>query len=264
MRIRDLVVLGRACPEKLKDGRVTVCLAGWSQEFGFVRLYPTRVDFKVNQWDVVDVEVERNNQDTRIESYKIVGSQAEWANLSKKITKVGEVSSVDERRQLVHPLSDTCVNVINNAKRSLGIVRPSKIHKTYFADNKMYHETFQMALPAFTEHDFVKGKRDFSLEPRIAYTCPACTNTSGEHDQQILEWGIYEWLRKFPDNPEQVWENAHFNDPDYDMYLFVGNQARHRTSFMVISVIRMKSGTVQPTFLSFRKLPDDAPQEDAP
>jgi hypothetical protein len=46
MIINDLIILGRACPEPLKDGRVTVCLAGWSEEYGFIRLYPTRPNFQ--------------------------------------------------------------------------------------------------------------------------------------------------------------------------------------------------------------------------
>lgn len=42
--IDDVVILGRGVPELISDGRVTVCVAGYSDKLGFVRLYPTRID----------------------------------------------------------------------------------------------------------------------------------------------------------------------------------------------------------------------------
>lgn len=256
MLIKDLVVLGMACPEPLKDGRITVCLAGWSSEHGFVRLYPTRHDADCHQWRVIEVEVERNERDSRKESWKIAGSKSEWDRLSEKIKVVGEVSSAAERRNLVGNLTDTCVNVINNEKRSLGIVKP-KIIRTYFADNPKYGEIFQLGLPGMTQLGKVQVKRDFPLEPRLVYECPECLTEKKQHDQQVLEWGFYEWLRKNPEKKEQVWENAFFFRDDYDHYLFVGNQAAHRNSFMVISAIRVPKGEVMRSMFPYRKLPDN-------
>jgi hypothetical protein len=244
MLIDDLVVLGRACPEPLKDGRVTVCLGGWSERHGFIRIYPTRADAKCKQWDVIRLEVERNDRDTRDESWKIVGSKGEWETLSEKIEVVGSIDSPESRRNLIGNRTDTCVNVINDEKRSLGIIKPSEILKTYFKENPKYGQLMQLGLPGMTELDSVKVKRDFPHEPRIMYRCPDCQTEAKHHDQQILEWGFYEWLRKNPDKKEQVWENARFNRPDTDIYLFVGNQAAHRTSFMVISVLRISAGAI--------------------
>jgi hypothetical protein len=244
MLLTDLVILGRACPEPLKDGRVTVCLGGWSETWGFVRVYPTRPKTDWKRWDVVEIEVEENERDSRDESWKIVGSKDEWDTLHEKIKVVGRVDSGVERRNIIGNLTDPCVNSINEQKRSLGIIDPAEILRLYFAENPNYGEMFQMGLPGLTELDDVKVKRDFPNEPRIRYQCPDCQTQQGYHDQQILEWGFYEWLRKNPDNKEQVWENARFNRDDTDIYLFVGNQAAHRTSFMVISVLRVPSGPV--------------------
>lgn len=254
--IDDLVVLGRACPEPLKDKRVTVCLGGWSAEFGFVRLYPTRMDMKWRNWDIVRVEAEQNPDDTRLESYKIAGSKDEWDILGSKIEIVGHVESRDERRNLIGNLTDTCVQVINSQRRSLGIVKPAEILKTYFEDNPGYGKVWQMGLPGLTELDGVRVKRDFPYEPRIRYRCPECTTSAGYHDQQVLEWGFYQWFLKEPDKRDQVWENARFGRADTDIYLFVGNQFAHRTSFMVISVLRVPTGPVNFPLLPLRKLPD--------
>ena len=160
--LNDLVILGRACPEPMKDGRVTVCLAGWSESYGFIRVYPTRHDMQWKRWDVVRVPVERNERDTREESWKIQGSRTEWDSLASKIEVVGQVSSGDERLNIAGNLTDNCVSVINGQLRSLGIVRPQVI-KTYFRDNPKYGEIWQQGLPGLTDIGTIKVKETLSL-----------------------------------------------------------------------------------------------------
>ncbi len=261
MLLDDLVILGRACPEPMKDGRVTVCLAGWSEKLGFIRLYPTRYDMPCKQWDVLRVEVEGNERDSRHESWKIVGSKQEWEKLSEKIEVIAHIDDPTERRNLIGNLRDVSVTYINDQKRSLGIVKPQVI-KTYFNENSKYFELFQSALPGFTELDNVQVKRDFQYEPRTIYTCPESDTPEKKHDQQILEWGFYEWIRKNPEQKEQVWQNAGFNDPKRDIYYLVGNQAAHRTSFMVISVLRVPTGDVVRSMFPLRKVADDFPKNE--
>jgi hypothetical protein len=230
MIIDDLIILGRACPEPLKDGRVTVCLGGWSDKFGFVRLYPTRSDIRWKRWDIVKVDVERNPSDTRVESWKIAGSKDEWEVLSGKIEVIGHVKSTEQRRNLIGNLTNCCVNVINEAHRSLGIVKPIRIDP-YFAENPLHSKMWQLGLPGLTELDGVEVKRDFPYEPRLRFTCP--------------------------ERRDQVWENAGIGQPGRDIYLFVGNQFARRTSFLVISVLRVPSGPVTPTFFPMRKTPPE-------
>jgi hypothetical protein len=257
MLIRDLVVLGRACPEPLKDGRVTVCMAGWSETLGFTRIYPTRFDMSWRRWDVVEVEVERNERDTRQESWKIAGSRSNWDTLHERIKVVGRVKTPEERRNLAGNLADDCISVINVARRSLGIIKPAEIIRTYFAENPHYGQLFQQGLPGMTEIDSVQVKRDFPYEPRIRYRCPDCQAQQGYHDQQVLEWGFYEWFRKNPGNKEQVWQNAGFGSESTDIFLLVGNQFAHRTSFLIISVLRMRSGPVAKSLFPLRKWLED-------
>ncbi|MEP7290800.1 MAG: hypothetical protein ABI835_03405, partial [Chloroflexota bacterium] len=252
----------RACPEPLKDGRVTVCLAGWSNDYGFIRIYPTRTDTNCHTWDVIKLDVERNERDKRLESWKIVGSKGEWETLSDKIEVVGDIKSPDKRRNIIGNLTDSCVNVINDAHRSLGIIKPSEILKTYFQENDDYGQLMQLGLPGMTELDSVKVKRDFQYEPRITYRCPVCQTQGKQHDQQILEWGFYEWFRKEPDKKEQVWENARFYRDDTDIYLLVGNQAAHRTSFMVISVLRVPKGSINQPIFPLIKAPENINEDE--
>jgi len=115
-----------------------------------------------------------------------------------------------------------------------------------------------MGLPGLTDLDTYQVKREFQFEPRITFTYPGCQTASGQHDFQVLEWGVYEWIRKNPENKEQVWENLGIGKQEWDQFFLVGNQAAHRNSFMIISVLRFKPGgkPVTAPLFPYRKLPD--------
>jgi hypothetical protein len=181
MLIKDLIILGRACPEPLSDGRVTVCMAGWSETLGFTRIYPTRTNMPWKRWDVVEVEVEQNERDNRVESWKIAGSKEEWDKLAEKVKIVSRINSNNERRNLVANLTDDCVNIINDQKRSLGIIKPDQIFNTYFSDNPDYGELFQMGLPGLTELDTIQTKRDFRLNHAFDIAAP-----NAKHSRDIM------------------------------------------------------------------------------
>ena len=92
----------------------------------------------------------------------------------------------------------------------------------------------------------VKVKDEFPIEPRIRYTCSDCKVKRGYHDQQLIEWEVYEWFRKNPENCEQVWENMHLDDPEYEQFFFVGNLYLYPTAFVIISVLRFKKNIIKP------------------
>jgi len=250
VQIDDLIVLGRGCPDRIKDGRVTVCTAGYSTKHGFVRIYPTRRDAPLNTWNVISVEVERADKDTREESWKIVGSKSEWEKLSEKIQVHGRFPA-HKRIDLISSLVDDCVVSINEARRSLGIVRP--VVRRYYIDRKgQFEKDIQTELFG---GDVVLTKGNYAVQPRIAYSCgPKCRLREG-HDQQVIEWGFFEWFRKNSENPDQVWDNARIVDPNYAKFLFVGNQWLHRTSFLVIEILRMRRRPVSPPLVPFHKIP---------
>lgn len=236
MIINDLIILGRAVPEFLKDGRVTVCLGGYSPTYGYVRIYPTSYKSPIKRWDIVSVEVGKDTRDTRKESYKIVGSNSDYDNLHKKIICLGSFHKKN-RPILISELATNCVSEINKARNSLGLVKP-KIYANYFRHNKKSDEPYNLVMPFIAES--VSTKRDFEYEPRVEYKCLPDCFASNLHKQQVLEWGFYRWMEKNPDKIDQAWDNVGLNKNNYDVYFFVGNQARYRNSFMVISILRFK------------------------
>jgi hypothetical protein len=231
--INDLVVLGRSSPDTMKDGRASVCAAGYSWKHGFIRLYPTRLDSPLKMWSIIQVPVERNEQDSRAESWKIKGSKSEWPRLSEKIKVVGQLKRED-RLSFLRPLISGCVLDLNSQKKSLGIVKPVS-KRCYLADRQDYDQSLQMTLFGKV---MISDKHKYGLQPRVEYRCSEC-NTAQAHDQQILEWGVYEWFRKYPGEEDKVWENLFSSEAQQEILFLVGNLARHHSSFMVVSILRV-------------------------
>jgi hypothetical protein len=81
---------------------------------------------------------------------------------------------------------------------------------------------------------------------------------SGGHELQILDWEMgqsyRDWSRKSPDGWEEKIRQRYERElPARDLHLVVGNQARHRQSFVIIGLVRppgpkMDGSNVQQTF----------------
>lgn len=237
--IKDLVILGHAAPVEMKDGRKSICTAGYSPSEGLVRLYPVPTNANPHWWNIVEVPVERNKQDIRYESWKIKGSKAEWDKLFQKIKHVKELTTKQQKtsllKELLQKFEYDCVNDLNAQKGSLGFIRPTDL-EPYFKDRERMKKTIQTTLDSPT---LFKTAGNYPKIPYMKYKCSKCKTKKG-HNQQILEWGAYEWMRNNTANLEGLWENYHINDPDWDHVFLVGNMVRQLTSFLIISIFRFK------------------------
>lgn len=233
-QIDDLVVLGRAAPEPISDGRHTVCLGGYSKSIGYVRLYPTQMWMEdCKRWNIISVPVEdASPNDTRDESYKIAGSKESWGQLHKKIEKVGELEK-SEQIQLVDELAKDCTSRLNEARQSLGVVKPEEIINYYLKENE--GATYQVSLAG----ERLQGKHDYPQKLYFKYRCEDCGSKRGYHQQHCIEWGIYRYWDK-NDKPEGVFDALHLTDDDWHHYFFVGNLSHQRTSYIVISDLRFR------------------------
>ena len=238
MIIDDLIILGRAVPAEIRNGRRTICTAGYSPTHGFTRIYPTKWDSPLKRWNIIRAPVERPRKpryDGRAESWKIVGSRREWDRLSDKIEIVGRLPR-KEQPELIRGLIDNCIEDIKDEKRSLGIIKP-EILDYYIEEQEDFKKFIQLRLDGRFQ---VRVKDEYTVEPRIKYKCSGCRVKRGFHDQQLLEWGVYRWFDRKPENIDQVWENLGFLDPEYEKFFFVGNLLQYPTAFVVISVLRFK------------------------
>ncbi len=235
MEINDLIILGRSWPELLRDGRYSVCTAGYSEKLGFIRIYPTRTSSPLTAWNIVKLQVEKNNTDTRKESWKIVGSKTEWETLDKNIEVTGTLKRED-RIKLLRQLAVDSTECLRNQGRSLGLVKPEII--SWELRDTGLEPDIQTTLNGRK----LKRKKDFRVKPYIKYRClPECKSKS-PHNQQLIEWGTYMWIHKQKTRAEQekVFDNLRLGDNDWEKYLLVGNLAFKQKTFAIISVMRFK------------------------
>lgn len=232
--IDDLVVLGRAAPEPLSDGRYTVCLGGYSETVGYVRLYPTKPEMtECKRWNVISAPVQRAEpEDTRDESYKIAGSGKSRVEALKQVKKVGRLSK-SERIRLVDKLAGDCTGRLNETHVSLGMVRPEEIHDFYLKNTP--ESTIQVTL----DGDELKGKRNYPHKLYIEYECDNCSLISPPHQQHCIEWGIYQYWDKY-NNPKGVVDALNLTSDDWFHYFFVGNLNHQRRAYIIISDLRFK------------------------
>lgn len=240
MVVDDCIILGQAVPDEISDSRFTVCTAGYSPKYGLLRIYPVPPGADMDRWNIMEIPLERDLRDKRQESWKVSGSKAEWDRLQHKMRVVGGIKKKPDRIKLLGELFKQfgvdCVEDLNAQKRSLGLVKPT-ILGYRFEKREKYDPSTQMTL--FAKEPFLTI-HNYQYQPRIQYRCSGC-KTKEPHDQQVIEWGVYEGMRKNPDNINKVWENLGFGKDEWDISGFlVGNQFKYRTSFMIISVLRFK------------------------
>ena len=232
-QIDDLVVLGRAAPEPIQDGRETVCLGGYSPTEGWIRLYPTKRRMtELQRWNIVSVPVEHEpSHDSRPESYKIAGSQEDWNRLHEKVEQVGHLSK-PEPMKLVDDLAGDCTASLNEEQQSLGMVEPKEIKSSYL------EPTDGPGPQKDLSGQVRKGKNDYENKLYVEYRCDGCEQKT-PHEQHTIEWGIYRYWDK-NENKEGVKDALHLHNDDYKKYFFVGNLNHRRRAYIIISIMRFK------------------------
>lgn len=230
--ISDLVVLGRTGPESISgDRRNIVCLGGYSETHGFIRIFPTRMDMDtLQQWNVVSVPVERPEKDPRDESWKIAGSKREWRALPEKVEQVGRLD-YRERVELVQDLAGDCANTLNEEKRSMGVVEPAEIHSMEVDESDK--QPVQVTLGGRER----PTKRSY---PKLyaEYNCVGCAAET-RHRQHITDWELYRYWDT-NDDVEGAIPASRILDDGWKHYFLVGNLRDHQTAFIIGSLIRFK------------------------
>jgi len=169
----DVVVLGKSYPYELRNGRKGICLAGWSASKGFIRIFPIPfwISNKLKRWNIISAKVSYPAE-WRMESFKLIHSKNQKKAIHD-IEKIGEYPK-NKRLKLIESLPKNCPNYLNEKKVSLGLTEPI-IKKTLFDKEKYY----------------------------IIYNCDKiCKNK--QHKQQVLEWGVYQLIKKGYSDNEKI------------------------------------------------------------
>lgn len=239
MILDDFVFLGTTVPEQSSDGRIMVCSAGYSGERrSLVRVYPLPRAAGVHRWEMYRLPLETNPHDSRPESYKLRHACRKTAldAVTDALLKVGKVPAT-ERLAAVDRYLAPSIAWLNSRRASLGVIIPEDLDYRFESDMA----ADAAVLKLFDDEPAPKvGRRSFPKRPRIRFV-----DDDGQHDLSFNEWGAYEWLRKNPERPVQVFENLRFGASDRDVRLLVGNFNHHRTSWCVVAYLSFaKSGTL--------------------
>ena len=250
---KKVLVTVKAYPQESKRYSETVCVAGiCADDKKWIRLYPMPFRFLENakqfhKYEIIDVEVSRQEADTRPESHKVrqdtlvVGEALDTKNNWKK------------RKEFVLPTLSSSMCEIQREEeqtgKSLGAFRLTRPAKFYWKEVDLSKEDEEAQVTQLVLFD--NQKRELEKLPysfHYEYSCANEPNCTG-HDQIILDWEIAEAFRSWRvdygsdqtalGKIREKWFDEMFAD-DKDSIVFVGNHHRFRKSFMVLGVLYPK------------------------
>ncbi len=247
-RLNNLVVIGMGAPNQLKDGRRSVCVCAWSLDNNcFHRVYPVPPKW-FRKWDLFDVEVEKNPQDHRENTWKIKNSKQDWNRLYQWIYPHRKKYPTNKREKLIQEIGFTTLGNLIDNMRSFGIIKP-KI-KDFELVQKRDKTEKQLTLGFGNAEDLdepftIINQADYKYKPYLVYECEGnCNCKNRTHRQSITEWGCFEYMRKFPNKEMNLKDNLRLFDDDWNKYVLVGNIHKAPKTYIIIDILRFKKKKV--------------------
>lgn len=228
--IDDFVMLGKTVPEPQSDGRIFVCSAGVSPQMKqLMRIYPLGRRGAPKRWSVNEVRLERNSTDSRPESWKRYNPirGAENDTNDDLVTNRAEYPRAS-RAGLLRPYEVASIKEANAKKLSLAVLHPDR-YDFEFEHNPDSPDSPQLALFDSGKPE-PQGAKRFAYIPRLRFH-----DDDGGHRLMLRDWGCFEFMRKQGDSRRTEIPDALHLSPSSS--LLVGNFNRHRTSWLVISVL---------------------------
>lgn len=238
----DFVMLGTTVPEPNSDGRVFVCSAGVSPQLrSLIRIYPLARRNAPPRWSVNSVKLERNNRDSRPESWKLAGNREPGVHerINDIFENEGAVAPA-HRGDLLAPYTVDSIDEANARRLSLAVMHPASGMALEFEHNPASPDSPELALFDIEPRPD-KGSRRFPYIPRLVFNDPA--GPGRRHRLMLRDWGVYELMRKHNNLTSMtetqrrtyVGEALHL---DASCSVLIGNLNNQRTAWLVISVLR--------------------------
>jgi hypothetical protein len=247
-----VLITVKAAPNPSERYGETVCVAGIRLDLehsGWVRLYPINFrelesESRFKKYDIVTVEARPSPADSRAES---------WRPRMDTLTTQGNLGSWKRRRPyIVDHVSDSMCGLLaavrdNPPARSLAAIRPQRVlgldiepHPGWTRDEQAKIDNYvsQLELPGMG-----RAPKTALEAPRFKgwykYRC-ASVLCKG-HRQGIYDWEWVALQRHLADRDDASAMRelrTRFLDqicsPQNDLMFYVGNQAKHQQSFMVL------------------------------
>lgn len=236
MRLDDFVCLGRTVPEESRKYGHKVCMAGYSPELrSLLRVYPLPVINPIRTRRTCVLEVERNPQDSRLESWKLRDRESSIVAVSDH-----EIPTADVTRFLRDHLAAS-IDELNDRRASLGVLEAGPDCRGTFVSRSNLSHPDQGWLFENLDHAFGAGAID--IAPYLEFSDSA----GRPHRLQLREWGCYEWLRRNRHEATQLWDNLHLGD-DATTLLVVGNMSNRRNVWLIIKTFKVAVSKPMPLF----------------
>ncbi len=251
METRKILIATKTYPAISTKYKETVCTAGIllddkERPLQWVRIYPIRfraLDFdrRYPRWSLITAEIEKNEKDYRLESFKINDASIEI------VRKIDTKANWAERKSFVLPLQFESIKEIQNQNKSLGIIKPQSIEK-YFCkpttrEWSIQQQSIQNQLDLF--------EPSFDLE-KIPYQFGyQFTDQDGiSHRYTISDWEVMQLYRGCRDRANQSTQQQKEEEAllkvrqkladeflsKKELYFIVGNLKNHSKVFMIIGL----------------------------
>jgi len=252
-----ILIWGKTYPELSKKHIETVCTAGVMESGKPVRLYPITYrylndgQFTLYQW--ITAGIQKNQQDTRPESYKIdcdsirVGeivpaTHDEWGKRSEFMfrDKGWQFDSAEELYESQ-----------KTDRTSIGVVTPREITKIEivqrpeedaisfdqkFEDLKKTVAAQRAQIQMFGDAIPLEMKRLEFLKSRVVVSWFCMGKGCTGHTMQVLDWGLCELQRREGDDAALNKMKELCRLDTYDLKFFLGNLFQYPASFLVVGM----------------------------
>jgi hypothetical protein len=247
---KRILVTVKAYPNPSRKYGETVCCAGVDlSNFQLIRLYPIPYrdldnNQKFKKYSIIDVDCFPPNDDKRPESFRVNSD-----SISVVTVLDTEKGTWTKRKEIVLkvPVKSLC-QVYKDAEDkdlSLGLIKPESVtfewSKQSLSDQKS-RESCYAQLSFFDKRKDAIEEIPFNFYYK--FRCSGVHDCPG-HKLSIIDWEIgqafRDWQIKYPtekvqlEKIEQRWLDIS-NTEKKDVYFYVGNLKRFRTTFMVLGV----------------------------
>ncbi len=251
MERKCILIATKTYPSISKKYRETVCTAGVlldenNQPLEWIRIYPVRyrkLDFdrRYPRWSIISALIEKNDKDSRPESYRIDDSSIEI------IRTISPVDKWSERKYFLLPLLYRSIRDLKENNRSLGLIKPKNIIEYYSEKTEREWKPKQQA--TLDQLDLFELPVELEKIPyRFGYRF--IDNDNEEHRYSISDWEISQLYRNCRDKSthkelqkkeaealEMVRKKLEDNFlSKKDLYFIVGNLKDRRNIFMIIGL----------------------------